>query len=1342
MAIDGTKLMNLADGKVLYNDLRDRQEDIVKVSDTQPQQESNKLWIDEGEEQTYSLATTADLQAQIEKLGGNFAKSYENLTLPTVAYKTFCMHDGELYLAKVVISSAEEWDASHWVKMDMATFNSAQFTEIFYQLESMQFKADKAGTVLDTTLSRGRKANTTVGEGSFAFGNNVEASNMVTHAEGLMTVASGLASHAEGVITNASGDVSHAEGNNTVASANNSHSEGAFTVASGTWSHAGGYGTTANSAYMTAIGSYNIPAELYPEWVAGTAYAVGDKVVHEGFGAECNTANSDSVWTDQHWNSIAATGETVFVIGNGTNENNRSNAMSVDIAGNEELAGGLTLGTTLSRGRKANTTVGDASLAFGIDTEASAETAMAFGYGSQATGWASFAEGDYCIASGDMAHAEGDSTVAAGTGAHAEGIANEANGDQSHAEGFRTIANGENEHVMGFFNIASEVYPNWVSGNEYQPGDMIIYTNGATYKCITANSDTTFNYSKWKHIYHSTDRAFSIGNGEGLSEHSNAVAINWDGTARFAGDVYVGCEADSTGGTKLAKETDVAPVIVTSASGAIASFADGAEMPVKDCVVNIEPVQDLHGYDDPYPAGGGKNKLPLMSEYTLSNNGVSCKVSRGVITLSGTSTAQARFELPLDSTVDLSPSTNKIAFCNSFASNSCTVYFVRDNTNVHYWGMASVNRVASGWTDSGNENVNKIIVVVEASTSVNGTISPMLVALTETDLNYSPYSNVCPITGWTGVNVTRAGKNLFTGNEKTINVTNGTLTFQNGKITRASTNAVAITNVVPSGNMTEMGMDLRLFPGTYIFKIYDLEGDVTSEQPYVEVINDDGTIVTQTYNTPFTLTQRAKLYSIKTNYTLLSANQTMSFKPVLERSSTSDSYEPYNGTTYPVSWQTEAGTVYGGNLDVTTGVLTVDRGFKTFDGTETWSMYQNATYGNTFRTDVSSKKIARSVSISNLFKNIVDCWGAGGVGKYGVFSDHTTVQALYFRPPNENVTTVEQFKEWLATNNVQVVYQLDTAQTYQLTPTEVTTLLGQNHLWADTGDIFVDYCADTKTYVDDAIPAVPVQDVQINGSSILQDGVANVPIASSTVAGVVKVNAANNAVKINSNGELGLVNASKTVVKNGQSYLSVITPEKQHDATFYGLAKAAGADMSSSSNAVGTYTDEAKIAIQKMLGIYEAPWELIREDTFTNATEADHIITVDANGQAFELTDIMLFFELPKQNVEASVSGAGAKHFYYGDAYVTTYTGGITQNANDTARNTFMWVEQKNGAVQMRATNMYAQGNRVALNIVNTQSNQIEPFQLAPTRLNFNKVVIIGVTGTGHYKLYGRRKWT
>jgi len=83
-----------------------------------------------------------------------------------------------------------------------------------------------------------------------------------------------------------------------------------------------------------------------------------------------------------------------------------------------------------------------------------------------------------------------------------------------------------------------------------------------------------------------------------------------------------------------------------------------------------------------------------------------------------------------------------------------------------------------------------------------------------------------------------------------------------------------------------------------------------------------------------------------------------------------------------------------------------------------------------------------------------------------------------------------------------------------------------------------------------------VDDVQVNGISILENKVANIPMAT------------------------------PDQVKAGFVNFTPIVPSTQHNATFYGLAKAAGdTTQSSSSNAVGTYTDSAKSAIQTMLGV-------------------------------------------------------------------------------------------------------------------------------------------------------------
>lgn len=112
-----------------------------------------------------------------------------------------------------------------------------------------------------------------------------------------------------------------------------------------------------------------------------------------------------------------------------------------------------------------------------------------------------------------------------------------------------------------------------------------------------------------------------------------------------------------------------------------------------------------------------------------------------------------------------------------------------------------------------------------------------------------------------------------------------------------------------------------------------------------------------------------------------------------------------------------------------------------------------------------------------------------------------------------------------------------------------------------------------------------IKDVQVNGVSVLQDGVANVPVASNSSFGVTKGNI-NQGVGVDSvSKNLYVSQASDSQVKAGISVYKPITPANQHIATFYGLAKAAGSDEKNSTLPVGQYTESAKSAIQTMLGV-------------------------------------------------------------------------------------------------------------------------------------------------------------
>ena len=119
-------------------------------------------------------------------------------------------------------------------------------------------------------------------------------------------------------------------------------------------------------------------------------------------------------------------------------------------------------------------------------------------------------------------------------------------------------------------------------------------------------------------------------------------------------------------------------------------------------------------------------------------------------------------------------------------------------------------------------------------------------------------------------------------------------------------------------------------------------------------------------------------------------------------------------------------TVYGGTLDVTTGLLTV-------------------THGN-----IASYN---GESLPGKWISSIDVYSAGGT----------------------------------PTTGAQVVYELATPQTYQLTPTEVDLLLGDNNVWADTGDMTLTYrpYADLTITDDDVlIDSLEIDRYSCNGEKL------------------------------------------------------------------------------------------------------------------------------------------------------------------------------------------------------------------------------------------------------------------
>ena len=170
------------------------------------------------------------------------------------------------------------------------------------------------------------------------------------------------------------------------------------------------------------------------------------------------------------------------------------------------------------------------------------------------------------------------------------------------------------------------------------------------------------------------------------------------------------------------------------------------------------------------------------------------------------------------------------------------------------------------------------------------------------------------------------------------------------------------------------------------------------------------------------------------------------------------------------------------------------------------------------------------------------------------------------------------------------------------------------------GDLYVgcnsDSTGGTKVATINDIPSDAVSDVQINGTSILQNSVANIPKASDSTLGVVK--GKYYGIKINADGDMYISPASESELKAGASNYLPIVPSNQHKSAFYALAKLVGADMAQSPNPVGTYTDEALAGIQRMLGIIA----MLAQDE--PDLTADHAYAIGApfcfNGKLYKAT--------------------------------------------------------------------------------------------------------------------------
>ena len=151
-------------------------------------------------------------------------------------------------------------------------------------------------------------------------------------------------------------------------------------------------------------------------------------------------------------------------------------------------------------------------------------------------------------------------------------------------------------------------------------------------------------------------------------------------------------------------------------------------------------------------------------------------------------------------------------------------------------------------------------------------------------------------------------------------------------------------------------------------------------------------------------------------------------------------------------------TVYGGTLNPLTGVLTVDRAYAELTKNSAWSWNSNnaLVYCPVSRAVIVNVANQRDVLIkNNMFTN--SSWVGRGTLEYacGLYFGASYV----FVKSTNHIASLEDFKAIIGNNTLQVVYPLATPVEIQLTPQQIRSLYGNNTIFADTGNVALEYWA-------------------------------------------------------------------------------------------------------------------------------------------------------------------------------------------------------------------------------------------------------------------------------------------
>lgn len=276
--------------------------------------------------------------------------------------------------------------------------------------------------------------------------------------------------------------------------------------------------------------------------------------------------------------------------------------------------------------------------------------------------------------------------------------------------------------------------------------------------------------------------------GEGIKIEGNV--ISWDGTV------------DWTRWYKSMKEWRDASIV-----DGIAEFETVEEGLLKELKVEIEPVQDLHGYDKPWVGGAGKNLLPLTVEGIKSVNTEASWDGNTYILNGITFTILVDndgnvLRIHVEGTATDGPGWLSL-YKESLDIGGCILSGCPNDGSVNTYVLSAFKSNPNIWISDYGMGVEapqgfiseQIYIEIKTNYSIpSGGIDfyPMIRLATETDATFEPYTNICPISGWNSVDVSLNDGDGVSQREYSIalgqTVYSGVLDVTNGELRIEKTN--------------------------------------------------------------------------------------------------------------------------------------------------------------------------------------------------------------------------------------------------------------------------------------------------------------------------------------------------------------------------------------------------------------------------------------------------------------------------------------------------------------------------------------------------------------------------